>query len=448
MKSFLILSLTLLVSYSSFTQERIYLDENNNKISEAKFLRVWRSNKLMLTRWDSIGKDNKRYCKLKQEKNITIVLSDSSSANIKWSQISEEKIKEELKEDISEIPEWKTVILVNPSVIKRVHSLIKNLEEKWRYIFFTSKDIQEIYKTAENKKIIKDNLKNLNKIIPTNINSINDKNKVFIVTWNIDNEKSIVNKIISWNHSYINLEKWDNLVLPSSCIFPDKKDSENIINKLICDWVNVLTFDNLDCNLNTHPLKDDLLMLAKELKPRYVLPINWDWILRAMNKKIVSTLWYKDIQVPMLNNWEMIDIDFKTNIFKSNIKAPIQNIISDGHWIWVANSHVIKARKQMMNSWVLVIVFNVKEWTREIMWQIRLETRGLVYLEEVRQIHRIMIKKSRAIYENTIIDVPEIENKDLIKIIKTDLENYILKAIDREPMIIPIIIEAKEKEQD
>jgi hypothetical protein len=33
------------------------------------------------------------------------------------------------------------------------------------------------------------------------------------------------------------------------------------------------------------------------------------------------------------------------------------------------------------------------------------------------------------------------EEKDIIKIIKTDLEKFLLQKIDREPMIIPIIAE-------
>jgi len=53
----------------------------------------------------------------------------------------------------------------------------------------------------------------------------------------------------------------------------------------------------------------------------------------------------------------------------------------------------------------------------------------------------MIIKKSKAVYENTIKDVPEIEDKDLIKIIKTDLESFLIQRIDRNPMIIPMITE-------
>lgn len=379
--------------------------------------------------------------KLKNEKHITALISDSHSSNKKWNLRKHSEVKNYLEKNIKNDSEGKTIILLDPSIVKRVETVINIFTKHNKKIFFASKDIQEIYKTAEDKKIVKNTPSNLKRIAGHNINNIPESDKVFIVTGGIENEKSTINKIIDWTHNYISLNKWDKIILPASFVFPEKRDIENSINKLISEWIQVVACNYLDKDSDTHSFADDLKMLAKELKPKYVIPTSWDWILRSIHKNIVLWLGYKDIQVPLLNNWEMVDIDLKTNIFKSNIKAPIQDIIADWFWIWVANSHVIKARKQMMNSGVLVIVFNINSEDRQILWPIRLETRGLVYLEEVRQIHRIMIKKARAIYENTVADVPEIENKDLTKIIKTDLENYIKKAIDREPMIIPVMLE-------
>jgi mRNA degradation ribonuclease J1/J2 len=38
-------------------------------------------------------------------------------------------------------------------------------------------------------------------------------------------------------------------------------------------------------------------------------------------------------------------------------------------------------------------------------------------------------------------DIPDIEEKDFLKIIRTDLETFLSRRIDRTPMIIPIINE-------
>lgn len=94
-----------------------------------------------------------------------------------------------------------------------------------------------------------------------------------------------------------------------------------------------------------------------------------------------------------------------------------------------------------MNSGVLVLVYKVDKRTRALLGHIKLETRGLVYLDEVRDIHRMIIKKARDSYEHTVKDVPDIEEKDLIKVLRSDLETFVSKRIDREPMIIPMVVE-------
>ncbi|MDR1944680.1 MAG: hypothetical protein LBQ59_00930 [Candidatus Peribacteria bacterium] len=55
--------------------------------------------------------------------------------------------------------------------------------------------------------------------------------------------------------------------------------------------------------------------------------------------------------------------------------------------------------------------------------------------------HRIIIRKSKEVYENTIKDIPDIDEKDLLRIIRDDLEKFLLQKIDRDPMIIPIVTE-------
>jgi mRNA degradation ribonuclease J1/J2 len=176
------------------------------------------------------------------------------------------------------------------------------------------------------------------------------------------------------------------------------------------------------------------------VKPKFFIPVYWDLYFRTVHRNTIETLWFKRDNTLMLENWQIVDfMKWWVWVFKSRIKAPIQEIIIDSNHMWLANSHVIKAREIMRHSWVLILNYKVDKKTKAIMWHIRLETRWLVYLEQVRLLHRSVIKKAKELYENTILDVPDIEEKDLIKIIKTDLEKFLLYKIDREPMIIPMI---------
>lgn len=102
--------------------------------------------------------------------------------------------------------------------------------------------------------------------------------------------------------------------------------------------------------------------------------------------------------------------------------------------------HIAEARTQMSEAGVAVIIFVVDQATRTVLEPIKLETRGLAHLHEAREIHRFIIQKGRAIYEQTNMDVPDIEEKDLLKIIKTDLARFLRESFAREPMIIPVVI--------
>lgn len=102
--------------------------------------------------------------------------------------------------------------------------------------------------------------------------------------------------------------------------------------------------------------------------------------------------------------------------------------------------HIKEARDQMSTSGVVVILFVVDANTRTLVRPIKLETRWFAGLDEVREMHRLIIKAVRQLYEETIADIPDIEDKDLIKIIKKDLGAIIVSRFRRDPMIIPVMV--------
>lgn len=373
------------------------------------------------------------------EKEVTMLISDSYWSNKQHFNKSDKEIKESISQSFTTNNKGKTIAVLEPSAISRISAIIDFARENEKTVMMASKELIEYYKDAEDLGIIngKGVVKRIN---PNTIKNIPSQKQIILMSGNLTDEYSNFNKVVNGTNNLIELEKWDNVIIQYSEVKEWNREIQNILNKLILNGINVSVNEHLDSEIACHPSKEEQKVIINILKPKFVLPARWDLIKRTIHKKTIMENGYYEYNVVMLNNGEIVDLDQNQWIFRSRIKAPIQDIIIDGHGLWIAGSHVIKARRKMMNSWVLVIVFNVDAQTKTIVWPIRLETRGLVYLEEVRQIHRVMIKKARAIYENTIMDVPEIENKDLTKIIKTDLESYLHKALDREPMVIPIVL--------
>ena len=244
-----------------------------------------------------------------------------------------------------------------------------------------------------------------------------------------------------WKHNSVEIMAWDTIIFSSSVVPGNERSVVWVINKLIRLWANVITKDDREVHTWGHAFQEEQKIMLNLTQPKYFLPIYGDLYFRHVHKTTAMSMWMKEEDILLLDNGNIVDFSPEQKVFKSKIKAPIQDLLIDWLWVWTANSHVIQAREKMMNSWVLVLLYKIDSKTKALISPLKLETRGLVYLEEVRSIHKMIIKKAKSVYENTLKDVPEIEEKDLVKIIKWDLETFLTQRIDRSPMIIPMIIE-------
>jgi len=373
---------------------------------------------------------------------ITLLLSDSTWSTRKWYSMSEKNVWEALEKTVSQHTRWRLIIAAFSSWISRVQQLVNICEKYDKTIFLSWKSMIENVAIAKELWYLKVKPGIIKKMTAKNTEWIPPHKQVIITTWSQWEQFSALTRMAEWKHNAVEIIKWDTVIFSSSIVPWNDKSVVTIINKLIKLWSNVITKDDWEFHTGWHAFQEEQKVMLGLVNPKYFMPVYWDLYYRTVHKNLAISTWFNKENIILLENGHIIDFAPKwTSLFKSRIKVPIQNIIIDSNVMALANSHVIKAREKMMESWVLVINYKVDKKTRAILWNLKLETRWLVYLEQVRDVHKMIIKKSKDLYENTICDVPDILEKDLLKIIKTDLEKYLLYRIERDPMIIPIITE-------
>lgn len=376
------------------------------------------------------------------ERGISLLLSDSTGSTRKGFSMSEQNVGNALDEFISKHTRGRLIIATFSSWISRVQQLINICEKYDRTIFLSGRSMVENVAIAKELGYLKMKPGTMKKMTAKNTQWVPPHKQVIITTGSQWEEFSALSRMSEGKHNAIEIMKGDTIIFSSSVVPGNEKSVIWIINKLIKLGANVVTKDDGEVHTGWHAFQEEQKIMLECIKPKYFMPVFWDLYFRHIHKQTAISTGFKEDRVLMLDNGNIIDFAPKNGeVFKSRIKVPIQEIIIDGHGMWTANSHVIKARAQMKEAWVLVILFRIDKKTKALIWHIKLETRGLVYLEEVRFIHRMIIKKSREIYENTIKDIPDIEEKDIIKIVRGDLEKFLLQKMDREPMIIPMITE-------
>lgn len=374
-------------------------------------------------------------------RGVTVLMSDSTNATKKWFTKSEKEIGISLEHLIEKGVEGRMIIATFSSLVWRIQQIVEACERHNKTVFLSGRSMVENVRIARDLGFVKSSQSTIKKMTGKATEGIPLNKQVIITTGSQGEEFSALYRIAEGTHPSIEVMPGDTIVLSSTPIPGNERSVVEVMNKLIRLGAKLVTNDNLDIHASGHAAQEEQKIMLNLIRPKNFIPIHGELFMRVAHKNTAMELGHKDENIFLSDNGNILDIAPDGKIFRSKIQVPLQEIIVDGNGIGTAGSHVIKAREKMMNSWVLVIGFKIDSKTKAIVGPLKIETRGLVYIDEVRQIHKMIIKKAKTVYENTVMDVPEIEEKDLVKIIKADLESYLLQKIDREPMIIPIITE-------
>ena len=374
-------------------------------------------------------------------RGVTMLLSDSTGSTTKGFSMSEKEVGDTLEKIVSEHTGGRLIIAAFSSWISRVQQLIDIAEKYDKYIFLSGRSMVENIAIAQKLGYLSMKPGTIKKLTSKNTGSVPYNKQIIITTGSQGEEYSALSRMSEGKHPAITIQAGDTVVFSSSVVPGNERAVGGIINKLIRYGVKIITKSDLPVHTSGHGYQEEQKIFIRLFKPKYFMPIYGDLYFRTRHAETAMSVGVKESNILMLDNGHIVDFAPNGSVFRSKIKVPIQEYIIDGHGMGLTTSHVIKAREQMMNAGVLVVQFKVDKKTKALLGHIKLETRGLVYVDEVRYIHRIIIKKAREAYENTIKDIPDMEEKDLLKIIRSDLETFMLKRIDREPMIIPMITE-------
>ncbi|MCD5375332.1 ribonuclease J [Candidatus Gracilibacteria bacterium] len=381
-------------------------------------------------RYEEIGK-----------KGVTMLLSDSTGSTTKGFSMSEKEVGDELEKIVSEHTGGRLIIAAFSSWISRVQQLVDIAEKYDKYIYLSGRSMTENIAIAQKLGYITMKPGTIKKLTPKNTAQTPANKQIIITTGSQGEEYSALSRMSDGKHPAMSIQAGDTVVFSSSVVPGNERSVSLVINKLIKYGVKIITKADRPVHTSGHGYQEEQKIFIRLFKPKYFMPIYGDLYFRTRHSETAMSVGIKESNILMLDNGNIIDFAPNGSVFRSKIKVPLQEYIVDGYGMGLMGSHVLQAREQMMNSGVMVVHYKVDKKSKAILGHIKLETRGLVYVEEVRYIHRILIKKAREAYENTVKDVPDMEEKDLIKIIRTDLENFLLKRIDREPMIIPMITE-------
>jgi ribonuclease J len=214
-----------------------------------------------------------------------------------------------------------------------------------------------------------------------------------------------------------------------------------VINNLHMKGAFVKTNGELALHVTGHGHSGDLLLMHRLVRAKHIIPEHGEPYMRAAHADLARTLGYDENRIHMLGNGEILEFDAQGAARKSKQKFPTNDIIIDGRGGTAGEGQrVINDRKIMSQSGVIMVVFRAYADSKRLIGEPDILSRGLIYGSEQMEITREVAEASKKAYDEAL-GRGETDRKALKRAVQGALYRYFDRKLNREPMVIPIVVE-------
>lgn len=373
---------------------------------------------------------------------VKLLMSDSTNALTPGFSKSENSVDETLG-DIVNGYNGRIIIATFASNIYRVKHIVETCKKNNRKIIVFGRSMETTTNLALETGLIEDR----SIFIDSNQAKKLKKTEICILCTGSQGEPlAALSRIANGTHKQISLMP-DDLVVFSSNPIPGNAASINrIINKLYLKGVKVITNSEFsDVHTSGHAKQDELKLMLRIIKPEYFMPMHGEYRMLKSHAELGKACGVKEDNIFILKNGSSLILDNEGVHKGPEVQAG--DVYVDGSRIGEVGSVVIKDRKLMSRDGILITILNINPLTRKLLIKPNITTRGFILVNENLELIQTIERKTQEIVTKFLSENPY-SYLDLKNQIILELHPFITNLTGRRPIILPVIMEVREKRED
>uniref|UniRef100_UPI00402AC957 ribonuclease J n=1 Tax=[Lactobacillus] rogosae TaxID=706562 RepID=UPI00402AC957 len=260
---------------------------------------------------------------------------------------------------------------------------------------------------------------------------------VLITTGSQGESMAALSRMAANLHRKVSIQPGDCVVFSSTPIPGNEKSVARVINELGMKGAKVIFQDT---HVSGHACQEEIKLVYSLLKPRYAIPVHGEYRHLIAQKEVAMSLGYDKEDVIIAKSGDVIELsDEKAAIVG---KVHTGAILVDGLGVGDVGNIVLRDRQNLAENGIIIVVLTLEKYTGQLVAGPDIVTRGFVYVREAEE----LLDEARAIVTDSVLRCLDKNITDWSKIkniIKDDLSEYLWKKMKRNPVILPIIMEAQ-----
>ena len=274
-------------------------------------------------------------------------------------------------------------------------------------------------------------------IQPWEINNYKDSQVVILSTGSQGENMSGLVRMATGQHPKISVKPGDTVILSSTPIPGNERYVYNVINQIY--KIGATVIDDADTvHVSGHARQEELKLILSLVKPKYFIPVHGEYRHLYKHAALGEKMGIKKKNIFILENGSVVEFTKRSAALAEPVAAG--GVFVDGLGIGDVGEVVMRDRKQLANDGLFVVVMTLSKEDGRLLTTPDVVSRGFIYVREseglINDAKKIVSQTVEKCYNNHASDWGNIKN-----LVKKDLSKYLYNKTQRNPMIIPIIIE-------
>ena len=378
--------------------------------------------------------DYQRLAALGQE-GVLALLSDSTNATREGITPSESTIRRTF-EQIFQVAPRRIIVACFSSNIHRIQQVLEVAARLGKKVAVNGKSMTANVRIASELgylKIPPDSLVRLDEL-----RQLPPAQGVIITTGSQGEPLSAVARMAVGEHKQIEILPGDTVIFSARVIPGNEKSISRTVNQLFKRGARVITEElHPGVHVSGHPCREELKLMLNLTRPRFFMPVHGEYRHLHAHAELAREMGVPAEHIFLLDNGDVLEVSpERASVVR---KVPAGRVFVDGKGVGDVGDTVLRDRQHLAQDGMVVVVIGFDQ-AGTVVAGPDIVSRGFAHLAEDDALYEEARKLITTVLEGCSVE--EKTDWSLIKQrIRSVLRKFLQKAVDRRPMILPVIIE-------
>ncbi len=369
------------------------------------------------------------------EKGVLLFMSDSTNVEKEGYTLSEKEIGINLDE-IFRRSEGRIIVAAFSSNIHRVQQVLDAAGKCGRKVALNGKSMVANVRIARTLGYL--NVPDGLIVDLKEIDALPHQRVALLTTGSQGEPMSALTRMAMDNHKHLKVTKGDTIILSSKFIPGHEKAISTMMNHLYRRGADVIYEKVSEVHVSGHASKEELKLMFNIVKPRYFIPVHGEYRHLVLHARLAARVGISPENIFVAEDGDVVE--FTEEGARKLDKVEYGRVFVDGKGVGDVGAMVLKDRSHLSQDGLVLAVIALNGTTGEFVYGPEIITRGLVFEDESAE----LLEGAKRVVVETLSNInaeARTEQLEVKEEIRRALRRFFNKALERKPVILPVIIE-------